>query len=64
VPHYEFAGLVVLKAPFRHAWHIAEGQAVLLEKVVRPRRLAVQAQIVGRGADNKLYVVELSDNET
>ena len=25
----------VLETPFRHAWHIAEGQAVVLDQVVR-----------------------------
>jgi hypothetical protein len=50
----------VLEAPFRHAWYIAEGQAVLLDQVVRRRRLAAPAQIIRRGADNKLDVVELA----
>jgi hypothetical protein len=51
----------ILEAPFRHAWYIAEGQAVLLDQVVRRRRLAAPAQIVRRGADNELDVVELAD---
>ena len=53
----------VLETPFRHAWHIAEGQAVLLDQVVRPRRLAAAAQIVRRGADHNLDVVELAGNQ-
>src|ERR1700690_2932676 len=53
----------VLEAPFRHAWYITEGQAVLLDQIVRPRRLAAPAQIIRRGADDKLDVVELADNE-
>src|SRR5579863_9654321 len=48
-----------LEAPFRHAWYIAEGQAVVLAEVVRCRRLAAPAQISRRGADNELDVVEL-----
>jgi hypothetical protein len=53
-----------LEAPFRHAWYIAEGQAaVLLEQVVRCRGLAAPAQIIRRGSDNKLDVVELADNK-
>src|ERR1700750_71560 len=48
----------VLEAPFRHTWNIAEGQAVLLDQVVRRRRLATPAQIIRRGADNKPDVVE------
>src|SRR5271154_1810179 len=40
----------VLEAPFRHAWYIAEGQAVLLDQVVRRPRLAAPAQIIRRGA--------------
>jgi hypothetical protein len=52
----------VLEAPFRHAWYIAEGQAVLLDQVVRRRRLAAPAQIIRRGADNKLDVVELAED--
>ena len=53
----------VLETPFRRARHIAEGQAVVLDQVVRPRRLAATAQIVRRGADNNLDVVELAGNE-
>jgi hypothetical protein len=53
----------VLEAPFRHAWYIAEGHAVLPDQVVRRRRLAAPAQIIRRGADHKLDVVELADNE-
>jgi hypothetical protein len=53
----------VLEAPFRHAWHIAKGQAVLADQVVRRRRFAAPAQIIRRGADNKLDVVELADNQ-
>ena len=52
----------VLKAPFRYAWYIAEGEAIMLDQVVGRRRLAAPAQIVRRGADNKLDVVELADN--
>jgi hypothetical protein len=52
----------VLEAPFRHARYVAEGQAVLLDQVVRRRRLAAPAQIIRRGTDNKLDVVELADN--
>jgi len=53
----------VLETPFRHARHIAEGQAVVLDQVVRPRRLAAAAQIVRRGADDNLDVVELAGNQ-
>jgi hypothetical protein len=35
----------VLEAPFRHAWYIAEGQAVMLDQVVRRRRLAAPTRI-------------------
>src|ERR1700733_11186861 len=53
----------VLETPFRHAWHIAEGQAVVLDQVVRPRRLPAGAQIVRRGANKNLDVVELAGNK-
>jgi hypothetical protein len=53
----------ILEAPFRHAWYIAEGQAVLLDQVVRRRRLAAPVQIIRRGADNNLDVVELADDQ-
>ena len=53
----------ILETPFRHAWHIAEGQAVVLDQVVRPRRLAAAAQIVRRGADDNLDVVEPAGNQ-
>src|ERR1700677_5287398 len=43
----------VLEAPFRHTWHIAEGQAVLRDQVVRRCRLAAPAQIKPRGGDRK-----------
>jgi len=52
----------VFETPFRRAWYIAEGQAALLDQVVRRRLLAAPAQIIRRGADNKLDVVELADN--
>jgi hypothetical protein len=51
-----------LEAPFCHAWYIAEGQTVLLDQILRRRRLAAPAQIIRRGADNKLDVVELADD--
>ena len=57
-----FSHRVIFEAPFCHAWYIAKGQAVLLDQVVRRCRLAAPAQIVRRGADNKLDVVELADN--
>jgi hypothetical protein len=53
----------VLEAPFGHPWYIAEGQAVLLDQIIRRRRLAAPTQIVRRGADNKLDVIELADNQ-
>ena len=40
--------------PFRHAWYIAEGQAVLLDQVVGVAGLAAPAQIVRRGAGYEL----------
>src|SRR3984957_17732402 len=35
----------VLEAPFRHAWYITEPQTVMLEQIVRRRRLTAPAQI-------------------
>ena len=52
-----------LEAPFRHAWHIAKGQAVMPDQVIRRRRFAAAAQIIRRGADNNLDVVELAGNQ-
>jgi hypothetical protein len=46
----------------RHAWYIAERQAIVLDEVVRRRRLAAPAQIVRSSAEDKLDVVELADN--